>query len=140
MRSGNAIAVSVAATAALAGGAVALGSGTAAAASYNGVCGAGYSVIDHADLQGGTVFLTYKDGWNCVATVRDQPGAAIHMMAEISSSADPSNIHIDQGNYTTYAGPVYVYAPHTCVTWGGQIQPPPPYQGGNAVIRGGHCE
>jgi hypothetical protein len=140
MASGKSVAASLAAAAVFAGGGVMLGSGNAAAASYNGACGAGYSVIDHHDLDGGTIFLTYNGGWNCVVTVRNQPGAAIHMMAQIERNTDTSTLQIDQGNYTAYAGPVFVYAPQTCVTWGGQIQPPPPYQGGNAWTQvGGHC-
>jgi hypothetical protein len=28
---------------------------------------------------------------------------------------------LDSGNYTTYAGPVYVSAAHKCIDWGGWI-------------------
>lgn len=126
------LAAPIIAGAILASGGVALGCGTAQAAAYNGACGAGYSVIDHHDLEGGTIYLAYNNGTNCVITIRNQSGSPIHMMAQIELNTDSSTNRIDQGNYTTYAGPRYIYAPHTCVSWGGQIQPPPPYQGGNA--------
>lgn len=86
MRTSRAIAGFVASVATLIGGGVIVGGGTASAASYNGACGSGYTVIDHRDLTGGTTFLTYKDGWNCVVTVRDQPGQAIPMLAGVGTS------------------------------------------------------
>jgi opacity protein-like surface antigen len=140
MNSMRSIAAAALSLTALAGGAVALGAGTASAASYNGACGAGYAVIDHQDLLGGTTFLTYNsgNGTNCVVTVRDQPGAPINVMAGIG--LDMNHMQEDNGNYTTYAGPKYQYAPHTCIEWEGRIQPPPPYQGGNFFIKGGHCQ
>jgi hypothetical protein len=91
----------------------------AAAASYNGVCGSSYSVIDSHSLSGATIFLTYSasTGNNCVVTVRNTPGSAAPMGAEVSLAGAPWNG--DYGNYTTYAGPVYVHAPNACIDWGG---------------------
>jgi len=90
-------------------------------AAYNGVCGAGYSVIDSHGVSGGTVYLTFNasNGRNCVVTIRNTPGARVHMCAEVSLAGDIWNI--DCGDYTTYAGPVYVTAPHQCIDWGGSI-------------------
>jgi hypothetical protein len=98
------------------------GTGSASAATYNGACGSGYSVIDHHGLPGGTIFLTFSSstGKNCVVTVRDTPGAAIYMDAFISLAGAPTWID-DPGYWTTYAGPVYVYAPGRCIDWGGDI-------------------
>lgn len=98
------------------------GAGTASAAGYNGACGGGYGVIDHAALPGGTIFLTYSGstGLNCVVTVRDTPGAAEFMNAWIRVSGNPT-WNQDPGNFTSYAGPVYVYAPGRCIDWGGAI-------------------
>jgi hypothetical protein len=91
----------------------------APAASYNGVCGSGYSVIDQHSITGATIFLTYSanTGRNCVVTVRNTSGSALPMDAEVSLAGAPWNI--DQGNYTNYAGPVYVAAANKCIDWGG---------------------
>lgn len=94
----------------------------AQAASYNGSCGSGYGVIDGLSLPGlGTVYLTYNGstGKNCVVTVRDNPGAKKQMAAKISLAGDPWKV--DEGNFTTYAGPVYVSARDKCIDWGGEI-------------------
>ena len=91
--------------------------------SYNGVCGSGYSVIDSAVLSTlGTVYLTYdsSSGYNCVVTVRANPGTAMEMSAAIRLTGNSTWI-IDEGNYTTYAGPVYLHAPGQCIDWAGSI-------------------
>ncbi|EYF02780.1 hypothetical protein [Chondromyces apiculatus] len=91
------------------------------AATYNGVCGSGYHVIASHALSGGTVFLTYNSstGKNCVVTVRNTSGARLPMTARVSKAGQPWIV--DSGQFTTYAGPVYVYAPHACIDWGGSI-------------------
>lgn len=97
--------------------------GASPATSYNGACGSGYGVVDSATLSTlGTVYLTYNssNGYNCVATVRADPGTAMFMVAGIRLSTSNTWI-VDQGQYTTYAGPVYVHAPGQCIDWGGQI-------------------
>jgi hypothetical protein len=106
----------------------------AQAAPYNGTCGSGYGVIDALSLEGqGTVYLTYNgsSGKNCVVTVRNNPGARKDMSARISLAGKPWIE--DTGNFTTYAGPVYVSARDKCIDWGGWI--------GNAVQHqfGTHC-
>jgi hypothetical protein len=109
------------ALAAAASVAVAAPTGVAHAAAYNGVCGSGYSVIDSHGLGSlGTVYLTINSaGRNCVVTIRNNPGAAKHMCAKVSLAGAPWNQ--DCGNYTTYAGPVYVSAAHQCIDWSGEI-------------------
>jgi hypothetical protein len=113
--------VAALATLGLAGGMLAMSTATASAASYNGVCGSSYAVIDSHGITGGTIFLTYSSstGKNCVVTVRNTPGSAQPMTAEVSLAGQPWNI--DSGNYTTYAGPVYVSARNQCIDWGGSI-------------------
>lgn len=98
-------------------------------ASYNGVCGAGYGVIDSMGVSGGTIYLAYSSatGDNCVVTVRNTPGATESMGADVSLDSSPY-WNQDSGNYTTYAGPVYVYAPHACIDWGGWIGSSSNYQ------------
>lgn len=95
----------------------------AAAVVYNGVCGAGYGVVNSAPIgTAGTVFLTYnsKTGRNCVVTQRAKTGAKVYMVASIRLA--PSGVPVtDAGNYTSYAGPVYLAAKGQCVSWSGTI-------------------
>lgn len=98
--------------------------GPASAATYGGQCGGGYGVVNHRTITGkGTVYLTYNssNGYNCVVTIRNNPGAAVRMFAGIARQSDSAWGAVDEGNYTTYAGPVYRYAKGSCVTWGGAI-------------------
>jgi len=115
------VAAGVAATA-LALGSTLLIPGVASAAAYNGVCGSGYGVVNHRDVSGGTVYLTYSGGTgkNCVVTVRNSPGAKLSMGAWLKKSSD-SAWQQDVGDYGTYAGPVYRSATGECVDWGGGI-------------------
>lgn len=97
----------------------------AQAAAYNGACGSGYRVIDSMKVGGtssgtGTAFLTYNNGWNCVVVVTNTPGTRDWMSAVIERS-DGGDWIEDEGYYTQYAGPVYVYAAGTCVDWGGTV-------------------
>ncbi|XVU28000.1 hypothetical protein ACQPZJ_13415 [Actinoplanes sp. CA-054009] len=115
-----ALAVTMAATAA----AVTVGASPAQAALYGGQCGSGYGVVNLIDLPDsrGTVYLTYSasTGKNCVVTVREKPGTATLMEAYLRRTGTSSWVK-DSGNFTTYAGPVYVSAAGSCVDWGGTI-------------------
>ncbi len=93
-------------------------------AAYNNACGAGYSVIDQKAIASkGTVYLTYNssNGYNCVVTIRNTPGAATYMYAYVAITADPTKEAHQGGEFTTYAGPVYLYARGQCIDWEGQI-------------------
>ncbi|WP_330173992.1 spore-associated protein A [Streptomyces sp. NBC_01498] len=101
--------------------------GTAQAAptarAYAGECGSGFVQIDSFPLStGATVYLTYSSatGNNCVITKRDTVGTAQLVGAAIRRAGDPASEDIDSGNYTSYAGPVYVNAPGSCIDWGGE--------------------
>ncbi|MEV4701960.1 spore-associated protein A [Actinoplanes sp. NPDC049316] len=99
--------------------------GPAQAAAYNGACGSGYRVIDKLKVGGtvegtGTAYLTYNNGWNCVVTVTNTPGTRDWMTASIKLSSS-SQWNDDEGYYTQYAGPRYVYAPDQCIDWGGSV-------------------
>jgi hypothetical protein len=109
--------------------------GTASAASYNGVCGSTYHEIDHHDINGSTIFLTYSDttSKNCVITIRNNPSSTKVYIAASLEIVD-GTLQEDYGLYTTWAGPVYVYAPHTCIDWGGGID------GRYWVSPVGHCK
>ncbi|MFI1566420.1 acetyltransferase [Streptomyces sp. NPDC020490] len=95
---------------------------SAAAASPTAVCGSGYSVIDSQGLStAATVYLLYSSstGKNCVVTIRDSSGTAAYMEASIRKSG--GSWVSDAGNYSSYAGPVYVSAAGTCIQWEGMF-------------------
>jgi len=109
---------------ALTAGTLAVTAGPAQAAAYNGACGSGYAVIDKMSVGGtgtGTAYLTYNNGWNCVVTVTNTPGTRDWMTASVELSGAGHDWVDDEGYYTQYAGPVYVYAPNSCIDWGGTV-------------------
>ncbi|MFE9858208.1 spore-associated protein [Streptomyces sp. NPDC005780] len=125
MRSLRNVAV-VGAVGALVAGATVMGA-TAASAAPNvtpqGVCGSAYKTVNSVPVGSlGTVYLTYnaKNGKNCVATIRTNPGTAKDMSTYIYVP-DTDEWAGDSGTYTSYAGPAYVYGKGHCVSWGGNI-------------------
>jgi hypothetical protein len=97
------------------------------------VCGSGYSVIDQHALSGATVYLLYSDasGDNCVTTMVTNVGGSVAMNATLSVQGGSSAS--DPHSYTYYAGPVYEYAPNSCVAWGGA------YGSSSWTSAYGHC-
>ncbi|ANZ20549.1 hypothetical protein SNOUR_36605 [Streptomyces noursei ATCC 11455] len=96
----------------------------ATAGAYNGVCGPGFVVIDSLPVGNeGTVYLTYQksSGSNCAVSVRKGTGGPIPMAVSLARSDDSSTRISDEGDYTTYAGPVWVNARGACVDWGGVV-------------------
>ncbi|MEU1072713.1 MULTISPECIES: spore-associated protein A [unclassified Streptomyces] len=122
-------------TLALAGAGMLALPATAQAASYNGACGAGYSVVESAPIgNAGTVFLTWNGsvGKNCAVAVRNTSGPAVWMETYITRTADWTGA-TDSGYFTTYAGPVYINGRNTCIAFSGTI-------GSESATRGpGHC-
>ncbi|MEV7869348.1 spore-associated protein [Streptomyces sp. NPDC088124] len=111
--------------------ALALGTTTAVATTASaapnvtpqGVCGSAYKTVNSAPIGSlGTVYLTYNssNGKNCVATIRANPGKATYVSAYLYVP-DTDEWAGDDGNYTSYAGPVYAYGKAHCVSWGGSI-------------------
>ncbi|MFC9430892.1 MULTISPECIES: spore-associated protein [unclassified Streptomyces] len=111
--------------------ALALGTTTAVATTASaapnvtpqGVCGSAYKTVNSAPIGSlGTVYLTYNssNGKNCVATIRANPGKATYVSAYLYVP-DTDEWAGDDGNYTSYAGPVYAYGKGHCVSWGGSI-------------------
>ncbi|MGW2641548.1 spore-associated protein [Streptomyces sp. NPDC001348] len=87
------------------------------------VCGSGYKTVNSAAVGSlGTVYLTYNsaNGKNCVTTIRSNPGTVLDMSAWIYVPDNEQNSD-DFGQYSSYAGPTYVYGKGHCVTWGGNI-------------------
>ncbi|MFF9686920.1 spore-associated protein [Streptomyces sp. NPDC014623] len=112
-------------TALAVGGTVAFGTTASAAPNVTpqGVCGKAYKTVNSVPVGSlGTVYLTYNasNGKNCVATIRTNPGAAKHMSAYIYVPATDEWAG-DDGSFTSYAGPGYVYGKGYCVSWGGSI-------------------
>ncbi|UQA97237.1 spore-associated protein A [Streptomyces halobius] len=96
-----------------------------ATATYNGACGGDYRVVNSVPVTGkGTVYLTYsaKTGKNCVVTVRNSPGTPTYMYTYLGPTDGSSDPVFDSGEYTSYAGPVYLPAKGVCVDWGGTIE------------------
>ncbi|MFF0383053.1 spore-associated protein [Streptomyces sp. NPDC004673] len=126
MRS-NRTALTVGALAALALGATTAMAAPASAApntTPQKVCGSSYRTVNSAAVGSlGTVYLTYNasNGKNCVTTIRNSPGTAVAMSAWLYV-ADTDQGDDDYGNFTSYAGPTYVYGKGHCVDWGGQIK------------------
>ncbi|MFE4017069.1 spore-associated protein A [Streptomyces sp. NPDC059101] len=105
-------------------------------AGYNGVCGPGFTVIDSLPVGNeGTVYLTYQksSGSNCAVSIRKGTGGTVPMSVFLMRSDDSSTWISDEGDYTTYAGPVWVNARGACVDWGGVVG------GGYSHRENDHC-
>lgn len=128
-RVGHRVATTVAMTGVISGSILAMpGVASAAAGGYNGVCGSGYIVKASADLhdQGvavGTVYLTYSSstGNNCVVTIKRYVGVGPTVSTFIERDDNSNSYTSEFGPFSKYAGPVYLYAKETCVSWGGEI-------------------
>jgi hypothetical protein len=125
MRFARSVVAATAVAALSVGAATALASPASATANTTPqrVCGSGYKTVNSAPVGSlGTVYLTYNstNGKNCVATIRSNPGTAVAMSAWIYVS-DTDQGDEDYGQYTSYAGPTYVYGKAHCVDWGGNI-------------------
>ncbi|MFG2191528.1 spore-associated protein A [Streptomyces sp. NPDC048639] len=120
-----ATALTAAATAGAALLATAPTASAAATAAYNGVCGSGYKVVNSSPVGGvGTVYLTYNatTGKNCVVTLRNTTGSPMYIVAYLGVLDDGASEPVmDEGEYRSYAGPVYAYGRGLCVEWGGVI-------------------
>jgi hypothetical protein len=96
----------------------------AAAATYRGECGAGYRAVNSAPIgTKGTVFLAQNDARRkCVVAKRNSVGSRV--LIEAGLSIHPAGSHWDayeSGNFTSYAGPIYLPAAGRCVDWMGRI-------------------
>lgn len=105
------------------------GTASAREAAYSGECGSGYNVKDWEDVYSrnnslaATIYLTYSSatGKNCVVTIKK--GQTTYLVgAFIERDGAPDSWVSDYGNYMKYAGPVYVYAKGSCVSWGGAYE------------------
>jgi hypothetical protein len=85
------------------------------------VCGSGYQVIDWVGLgSAGAVYLLYRDGVNCVATIKHTSigtASATSAFLEVEGAARTT----DSGSFGYYSGPVTKSAAGKCVKWGGSV-------------------
>ncbi|MFC4912833.1 spore-associated protein A [Actinomadura gamaensis] len=111
--------VSLAAAAATTGLA-AVAAAPASAYSASAICGSGYSVIDHQDLNGSTVYLAYSSGSgkNCVVTIKTSDVGTSTRTGTYLYVAGKSPV-TEADNFSYYAGPTYASAAGKCIQWGG---------------------
>jgi hypothetical protein len=97
------------------------GAQSASAATAQSICGSGYYIQETASISGeATAYLLYSNstGKNCAVTIKNNHiGTPTSTYAKIRSST--TSWVTNSGNFSYYAGPVYVYAPHVCVSYGG---------------------
>lgn len=103
------------------------------------LCGSDYRPLDENALYGANVYLSYNGSTDCVVTTKTQyVGQPTQTEAVIFMGTSNSGVH-DIGNYSYYAGPVRLYAPHQCIRWGGAAM----YEGSNSsemlVSNPSHC-
>ncbi|GAA2253033.1 MULTISPECIES: spore-associated protein [Kitasatospora] len=88
------------------------------------VCGSSYGTRASFNLPGGTstVYLTYSGstGKNCVVTIKNSRVGTPTLTGAYITYGDGSGRQQDAGNYSSYAGPVYLYAPGQCIYFGGE--------------------
>ncbi|MFL1378430.1 spore-associated protein A [Nocardiopsis protaetiae] len=118
-----ALIAAVAATASI--GLASPASAAAPFAPYNGACGSGYSVVNHADVAlKGTVFITYNasNGYNCAIAIRRGGSGRIPISVGIKRTNDGDDKYVQEGGqFLSYAGPVYLRAAGQCIDWYGFI-------------------
>lgn len=117
-----------ASTALVLGGMLLAGAGPAEAASASqaaSICGPGYWSIGEADLPGSTIYMSYNGSTDCAVNIKT---AFVGTPSEVyvylegpngSWGGNADNGSWDGGEFSYYAGPVYTYAPHECVYFGG---------------------
>lgn len=89
------------------------------------VCGSRYTdVVDHFDVPGGggvtTLLYNPSNGHNCAVTIKISSIGAPTMTGVFLTTSTTTRDKVDSGNFSYFAGPVYLYAPNTCVCCGGE--------------------
>jgi hypothetical protein len=79
------------------------------------------SRIDTMSISGGYVAVYYNSstGRNCALTYTNDPGHTQYIRITLSAQGGASQT--DSGYYRYYAGPVSVYARHTCISYTGNV-------------------
>lgn len=106
--------------------AVVVGAGPAQAASSASyaasICGSGYSADAAYGLGGGTIYVSYNGSTDCAVLIKTAyVGTPTDTWVYIALDSSGTGGYggndgaRDDGSFSSYAGPVYVYAPHTCI-------------------------
>jgi hypothetical protein len=104
------------------------GAGPAEAASADqaaAICGPGYSPLGSDPLAASIIYISYNNGTDCAVNIKTQNvGTPSSVFVHIEGGnptwgGNDDGGSWDGGDFSYYAGPVYTYAPHTCITWGG---------------------
>jgi hypothetical protein len=92
---------------------------TAAKVCNSGGHGSGYYLQRSSKFTGGTVYQMYNSsGYNCVTTLKTADvGKKTKVFSTLTRKDGQSAT--DNGSFTYYAGPVYVYAKGQCVKYQG---------------------
>ncbi|MEU3452912.1 hypothetical protein ABZ671_04825 [Micromonospora sp. NPDC006766] len=109
-----------------ASGLVGLSAGPANAIPRTNVCGSSYAFlkswpIDWRTRTGGYIDVYYNssNGYNCVMSRANDSVISsawdIYVAARPSGGTWQSDGHKPGQHFTQYAGPLYIYAPHTCI-------------------------
>ncbi|WP_066943160.1 hypothetical protein [Microtetraspora fusca] len=113
--------------------AVALLPTAAEAASPQSLCGAGYTIVKDGSRaiktksgeQLGVTYVLYsgRTGKNCAVTIKTKyVGKPSYTYVRLEVKKGPWDS--DSGDFTRYAGPVYVSARHKCVSYWGNVSSP----------------
>ncbi|MGR6970812.1 hypothetical protein ACU639_14630 [Streptomyces cynarae] len=134
------------AVALLTAGLVGLSAGQADAMSRVNYCGSAYSYVRSWAITDGwspwptvgyiDVYYNSSNGYNCVITRANdsEVSGANHIVAGIRKSGTSTwNLDGTNSNYTSYAGPVYAYAPGSCIDIYGDLR----YTSGGTGSHGG---
>jgi hypothetical protein len=98
------------------------------------ICGSGYSPDGSNAPPTTIVYVSHNGSTDCVVTMKTASVGTPSLIWASVGAYGAGIICLDQGMYKYCAGPVYAYAPHVCIYWGG---------GGSAQIDSGnwfgHC-
>jgi hypothetical protein len=101
------------------------------------VCGSSYSEIDRFDTTYVDVILMWNGTNNCAVALKRGSAAGTSTRTGVFLEAQRGGYDEDEGSFTWYAGPVYVYGVGRCVIWGGYTKNPGIY--GNEDKSWSHC-
>ncbi|HEU5429189.1 MAG TPA: hypothetical protein VFU74_20080 [Actinocrinis sp.] len=128
--------IAIGATTAAAVGSLALGAAPAQASSSAAwraasICGSGYWPDDNGvfNFDGGTIYVSYNGSTDCAVMLKTvyvgtPTDTWVYISGPDGGYGGNGGDGRDSGNFTTYAGPVYAYAPGACIeVAGGTVLP-----------------
>lgn len=59
---------------------------------------------------------------NCAVTARNEPGASKNMGVGLQLSNGNEEMQYEEGEFSEFAGPIYLPAEGKCINWGGFIE------------------